>query len=387
MEPVSQKAREPEKEEQNKASQADVRRFRRNRAEELDAAFLYEAIAASEKDDEKASIFRELAETERAHAEVWSKKLEDAGAPVPPHRAALKTRLLALLARRGGASSVVPILRSIESGADGAYAQQADAKALGLDRQEKAHARVFTALNAQDGKASIASVESWHRGSRGGSLRAAVFGANDGLVSNFSLIMGVAGAAPGQGVILLTGMAGMLAGAFSMAAGEYVSVRSQRELFEHEIQKEQDELESSPEEERKELELIYRAKGIPREQAAQLAASIIGSPASALDTLAREELGLDPSDLGSPWTAALSSFCAFVGGAVIPLVPFFFLQGWQGVTVSAALSALALFTVGALIAFFTGKGALYGGLRMAAIGGAVALVTNTLGRIIGVSLG
>lgn len=368
-------------------SKADLRRFRRNRAEELDAAFLYEAVADSERDAEKASIFRELAETERAHAEIWRKKLEDAGAPIPRNAPSLKARLLARLARRGGARAVAPILRSVESRADGAYARQADAKALGLDRQEKSHAKVFATLSASGGKASIASVESWHRGSRGGSLRAAVFGANDGLVSNFSLIMGVAGAAPGQGVILLAGTAGMLAGAFSMAAGEYVSVRSQRELFEHEIRKERDELENSPDEERKELELIYRAKGIPREQAAQLAASIIGNPDSALDTLAREELGLDPSDLGSPWTAAISSFLAFVAGAVIPLLPFFFLQGLHGVAASAALSALALFTVGALIAFFTGKGALYGGFRMALIGGAVALVTHTLGRLIGVSLG
>jgi VIT1/CCC1 family predicted Fe2+/Mn2+ transporter len=365
----------------------EIERFRRNLAEELDAACLYEAIAASEQDEEKASIFRELAETERAHAAVWAQKLEDAGAPAPPHRVGLRTRLLSALARRGGAATVLPIMRSIEDGAEAGYAGQPDAKALGMDRQEQSHARVFSALSAQDGRASIASVETWHRGSRGGSLRAAVFGANDGLVSNFSLIMGVAGAAPGQGVILLTGMAGMLAGAFSMAAGEYVSVRSQRELFEHEIRKERDELESSPEEERKELELIYRAKGIPREQAAELARSIIASPGSALDTLAREELGLDPSELGSPWTAAFSSFFAFVGGAVIPLVPFFFLEGAHGVASSAGLSALALFAVGALIALFTGKGALYGGFRMAAIGGAVALVTNTLGRLIGVSLG
>ena len=171
-----------------------------------------------------------------------------------------------------------------------------------------------------------------------------------------------------------------------MSAGEYVSVRSQRELFEHEIQKEEEELVSSPEEERKELELIYRAKGIPKEEAEKLATSIIKSPDSALDTLAREELGLDPSDLGSPWVAALSSFLAFLGGAVIPLAHFFFWHGSRGIVASAILSAFALFSVGALIAFLTGKRVLFGGFRMAIIGGLVALVTNALGRLIGVSL-
>jgi VIT1/CCC1 family predicted Fe2+/Mn2+ transporter len=274
----------------------------------------------------------------------------------------------------------------MERSADGSYAGQADAKALGMDRQERIHAKVFASMEGGGASSGIAEQESWHRSSGGGSLRAAVFGLNDGLVSNFSLMMGVAGAAPGRGVVLLTGVAGMLAGAFSMAAGEYISVRSQRELYEREIAQEEEELAASPEEERKELELIYRAKGIPREEAAQLARSLLGNASSALDTLAREELGLDPGELGSPWTAASSSFVAFVAGALIPLLPFLAVHGSWGTWLSAGVSAAALFGVGALLSIFTGKSALYSGFRMAAIGSLVALVTNTLGRIIGVSL-
>ena len=373
--------------EKQKASQADVARWRTNLRDELEAAWLYEALAAAEKNPDRGQVFRELAAVERTHAARWSEKLEAAGAVPSLSRPRLKARLLAFLARRSGSKGVVPVLLAMERSAGGSYAGQSDAKALGMDRQERVHAKVFASMEEGPATARITDHESWHRGAGGGTLRAAVFGLNDGLVSNFSLMMGVAGAAPGRGVVLLTGVAGMLAGAFSMAAGEYISVRSQRELYEREIAQEEEELAASPEEERKELELIYRAKGIPKEEAAQLARSLLGNPDSALDTLAREELGLDPGELGSPWTAASSSFIAFVAGALIPLLPFLAVRQSWGVWLSAGVSAAALFGVGALLSLFTGKGALYSGFRMAAIGSLVALVTNTLGRIIGVSLG
>jgi len=296
-----------------KISKADMARFRANLKDEVAAAGLYETMAAVEKDEEKASIFRELAVVERAHAAVWIEKLKAAGETVGPPKSSMRTRMLSLLARRFGPGSIVPILQGIEKNADGGYARQPDAKALGMDKQEKVHSKVFASL--ESGGPSILSGEAWHRRDTGGSLRAAVFGINDGLVSNFSLIMGVAGASQDTKSILIAGVAGMLAGAFSMGSGEYVSVRSQRELFEHEILKEEEELRDSPEEEMKELALIYRAKGIPKEAADQLAASIISNPGTALDTLAREELGLDPGDLGSPWRVAFSSFAAFMAGA------------------------------------------------------------------------
>jgi VIT1/CCC1 family predicted Fe2+/Mn2+ transporter len=366
------------------ASRSDIARFRANLKDELEAAGLYETMAVAEKDEERASIFKELGEVERAHAQVWIKKLEAAGETVGPPKSSMRTRMLSLLARRFGPGSIVPILQGIEKNADGGYARQPDAKALGMDRQEKVHTKVFE--NMDGGGASILVGESWHRRDSGGSLRAAVFGINDGLVSNFSLIMGVAGASQDTKSILIAGVAGMLAGAFSMGSGEYVSVRSQKELFEHEIRKEEEELRDSPEEEMKELALIYRAKGIPKEAADQLAASIISNPGSAIDTLAREELGLDPGDLGSPWRVAFSSFAAFVAGAIIPLLPFFFLKGTTGVLVSAVMSGAALFAIGATLSLFTGRSWFLSGLRMLAIGGLVALVTNMLGRLLGVTL-
>ncbi len=367
-------------------SKEELRRWHDNLDDELNGAALYEAMAEAERDEERASIFSELAAVERAHAEVWAGKLKAAGEESRSTSMSLKTRFLTALARRLGAGSVFPIVQAIERGANRSYAGQRDADALRLARVEKTHAKVFAALKA-DRPGGILGVESWHRRDSGGSLRAAVFGVNDGLVSNFSLIMGVAGASHDVKSILIAGVAGMLAGAFSMGAGEYVSVRSQRELFEHEIQKEEEELESAPEEERKELELIYRAKGIPKEAAVELAASMLGNRASALDTLAREELGLDPGDLGSPRGVAVSSFSAFLSGAVIPLLPFFFLKGGSGVMASAVLAGLALFGVGAALSFFTGKGLLASGFRMLLIGGAVAVVTNVLGRLLGVTLG
>lgn len=368
------------------ASREEIARWKKNLADEERAAALYESLAEAEKDPERAEVFRDLAAIERRHAGTWREKIEKAGVDLHPVPPGLKERFLVFLARRLGTAEVLPILEATERGADGAYAGQADARALGMDREEKVHARVFQAMG-EGGPQTIAREEKWHRGSRGGTLRAAVFGMNDGLVSNFSLIMGVAGAEPERSVLLLTGMAGMLAGAFSMAAGEYVSVRSQRELYEHEIEKEKKELEASPEEEARELALIYRAKGLPREEAERLGRAIVQNPESALDTLAREELGLDPADLGSPWGAAGSSFAAFVAGALVPLFPFFFLKGGPGLLLSTVLSGLALLAVGALLAFFSGRSPLRGALRMLLIGGGVAAVTNVVGRLVGASLG
>lgn len=380
----------PEKKTAPKPDPKEIRRWLENYRDEVDGAALYESLASAERDAERASVLRELAATERRHAAAWEQKLKDSGVEVSP-RASMRVRLLGALARRFGAKSLMPVAQAMEGNASQAYAGQADAVALGFHRDEHSHAKVFSQL-AISGGAAVAANESWHRASGGGALRAAVFGVNDGLLSNFSLIMGVAGgtasasSAEASSVLVLTGFAGMLAGAFSMASGEYISVRSQRELYEREITKEAEELANSPEEEVHELELIYRAKGIPQEQAASLARAIIENPVSALDTLAREELGLDPGELGSPWGAALSSFGAFVGGALVPLLPFLFLQPGTALWLSASASGIALFGLGAALSLFTGRGALWSGLRMLGIGCGVALLTNLIGRLVGVSL-
>jgi len=224
-------------------------------------------------------------------------------------------------------------------------------------------------------------------GGAGNALRAGVFGVNDGLVSNAALIYGVAGAAQEPSIILLTGVAGLLAGAFSMAAGEYVSVRSQREMFEYQIGLERDELETYPDEEAAELALIYAAKGMDPVEARRLADTLMQDPARALDTLAREELGLNPDELGSPWVAASSSFAAFTAGAMLPLLPFLFGSGRGALIESVALTAVGLFAVGASMSLFTGRHALPSGLRMLGIGGAAGLATYFIGSWLGVTLG
>jgi VIT1/CCC1 family predicted Fe2+/Mn2+ transporter len=235
--------------------------------------------------------------------------------------------------------------------------------------------------------ASLALADARHRITAGGSLRAAVFGVNDGLVSNLALIMGVAGGASDPAIILLAGVAGLVAGAGSMATGEWVSVQSQRELHERELKVQRWELEEFPDDERRELELIYQANGMDVEQAGALAERIKADPDVALDTLAREELGLNPGDLGSSWTAAISSFIAFAVGAVVPLLPFLFgATGGSAVLASALLSAVALATVGATISVFTGRPVWRSGLRMVAIGGGAAAVTYLIGSLVGINL-
>lgn len=260
-------------------------------------------------------------------------------------------------------------------------------EAQGLPAEERAHRRALEAMEgASGGLAVLLAREHWHRRGQSGSLRAGVFGVNDGLVSNFSLVMGVTGAGAAPQIVLISGVAGLLAGAFSMASGEYLSMRAQRELFERELALEERELETSPEEEEEELSLIYQAKGVPEREASALAARILSDPKAALDTLAREELGLDPSELGSPWGAAASSFLAFAAGAAVPVAPFFFVPGASAVAASAILSGVVLFAVGALLSLFTARGPLVSGLRMLLVGLLAAGATFGIGRLLGVSV-
>ncbi len=224
-------------------------------------------------------------------------------------------------------------------------------------------------------------------------VRAAVLGANDGLVSNMSLVMGVAGAEAGANVtgghaILITGLAGLLAGACSMAMGEWLSVQSSRELYQRQIAIEAEELATSPQEEQEELALIYQAKGLPESQARQMASTIISNSDNALDTLAREELGIDPNELGgSALEAALTSFVLFAMGAIVPVIPFMFLAGKTAVITSLGFSTVVLFGIGAAITLMTGRGVLFTGARRLLFGYGAAGVTYAIGRLIGVSLG
>jgi len=332
--------------------------------EEKRSAYLYRIIADYERGTPREALFRSLAEEADSQAEIWSRLAGRESAP--EYTPDLRTRIVAgLLGMRGPRG-----LRSM----------LAAMKVRGLS--------VYThAAPGHPAPTSIEDMASRHRGmGTSGNLRAAVFGVNDGLISNLSLIMGVAGASSNPGFIVLSGVAGLLAGAFSMAAGEFVSVRSQREMFEYQIGLERQELEQYPEEEAEELALVYAAKGMPKDEALALARKIIADPEKALDTLAREELGLNPDELGSPWGAAWSSFASFAIGALIPLLPFLLMRGSGALFGSIALTAMSLFGVGAAISLFTGRNALLDGLRMLGIGAAAGAVTFGVGTLMGVSL-
>lgn len=366
-------------------TRADLERYRANYMVEKDGIALYRAMAAAEKDEKRAAIFEKLAQNEERHAQRWARLIEAAGAQVPAHRWSARVTMLGWLARRFGTKKIIPIISSLEARDEAGYRQQPEAE--GLPAEERAHSRTLWAMSGGgSGVEAIAGTERWHLVSRGGGLRAAVFGVNDGLVSNFSLVMGFAGAEAKPEYILLAGIAGLLAGSFSMAAGEYVSVRAQRELFEQQIAMEKEELETSPKEEEEELALIYQAKGIPEDQARALARRIIANPRTAIDTLAREELGLDPNALGSPWLAAGSSFAAFVLGAAVPVLPYLLTSATVASVLSAALSLLSLFGVGALISIFTARGPIASGLRMLGIGVLASAITYGVGWLLGVSV-
>jgi VIT1/CCC1 family predicted Fe2+/Mn2+ transporter len=334
--------------------------------DEKQSAFLYRVLSRAEAGTPREALFLDLARAAETQAGIWSREAERAGRAPPAFAPDLRGRLAAALIRRIGPRRLRPLLAAL--------------KVRGLS--------VYAASSAgHPMPVRVEDVGARHRGAgSGGNLRAAVFGVNDGLVSNASLILGVAGASPDGGVILLSGVAGLLAGAFSMAAGEYVSVRSQRELFESQIALERDELAEYPEEEAAELALIYAARGLPAEEARRLADRIVADPARALDALAREELGLDPDELGSPAGAAGVSFASFAVGALIPLAPFLALEGRPALVVAIGLASLALFGVGAALSLFTGRSALRGGLRMLLVGAAAGAATFAIGRLLGVTL-
>ena len=267
--------------------------------EEKQSAWLYRVVAECERGTPRAALFDELAQAADEQSEIWLAAITQKGAPPPaPFQPDLRTRIVARLTRAFKPRAMRGVLAAMKVRGMVLYTHTAPhAMPTRVDEIGKRH----------------------QTGGAGNALRAGVFGVNDGLVSNAALIYGVAGAAQEPSVILLTGVAGLLAGAFSMAAGEYVSVRSQREMFEYQIGLERDELETYPEEEAAELALIYAAKGMPADEARRVADTLMQDPERALDTLAREELGLNPDELGSPWVAASSSFAAFTAGAMLPL--------------------------------------------------------------------
>lgn len=332
--------------------------------EEKSSAWLYHVAAAAEPSPYRQKLFRDLAVAAEEQAAIVARDMDP---PPPPFRPSVRARIVAVITRAFTPKRTRQILAAMKVRGISVYTQP----------EIEAGHPMPTALADFGG-----------RKARGGSgtLRAGVFGVNDGLVSNTCLIFGVAGAISDNTVVLLSGVAGLLAGAFSMAAGEYVSMRSQRELYEHQIRQEREELERYPEEEAEELALIYNARGLPMEEARTMTLQMIQNPDQALNTLAREELGLNPDDLGSPLGAAVSSFLSFCAGAILPLLPFLFGSGERSLYIAAAISAVALFAIGAILSLFSGRNSFYGGGRMLLIGAAAGVATFAIGSLLGVGV-
>ncbi len=373
------------------ATPEEIKRYRGYLQDEVDGCHYYQTLAEIEDDEQLSGLYHDMATMEERHLALWEEQLAKAGVPVARPNPSRRARTLMWAARRFGSDSVLPVLKAMEVGADAMYASEPIAVAGGLPGDERAHARVMAALaSGAPGIAGpmIGRIESRHRSLGGGNaLRAAVLGANDGLTSNLALVMGVAGADPGHSTVILAGVAGLLAGAFSMALGEWISVASSREAAEAQIAAEREEIALMPEAERDELELIYRAKGVPREQAAALAAHMMADPETALAALAREELSIVPEDLGSPWTAAIASFILFASGAILPVLPFFFIGGTAGIVASSVLAGIGLFVVGSAITLLTGRSPIYAGMRQLTLGLVVAAITFAIGRLVGIATG
>ena len=328
-----------------------------------DRAVIYDALAEAETDERVSRIFRRLAAVERAHGDVRNR------AP------SLKARSLAWIGRTLGPDVVLPVLAQDEAGDPAA---------------ETRRAKLVQTIAAGEGGLpgqTLAKLEGRHRAGGGNALRAAVLGANDGLVSNLSLVMGVSGAAAGARTVLLAGLAGLVAGACSMAMGEWLSVNSSREMSQKQIDEEAAELEKSPELEKQELVLIYQSKGLDEAAARTLADKLFESREAALDALAREELGVDPEGLGgSAWAAAGASFCLFSAGAIFPVAPFIFTAGIPAVAASLVLSGLALAGIGAATSRFTGRSLAYSAVRTLLIGYAAAAITFGVGKLLGATV-
>jgi len=370
-------------------SSSDLKRYRTNLQDEIDSAAIYRAMTAREEDADLAKVYARLASVEERHAATWEAQIAKAGGKVPARRPSFRSRVLVALSKVFGQRILLQVMADVEQTNRHVYDGQSEASKR-MRGQERSHARLLRFIAGPGGMqgSTLARIEGGrHRGSSGNALRAAVLGANDGLVSNLSLVMGVAGASLSERTVFVTGVAGLLAGACSMAMGEWISVQSSRELYARQMAIEESEIATLPEEEEEELALIYMAKGLPEGEARQVAARMMTDEKTALDTMTREELGIDPSELGgSPWTAASSSFFLFATGAIIPVIPFVLVSSRMATLASLAASAIALFLIGFAITLFTGRGILYTGARQLLFGLGAAGLTFAIGHAIGVSL-
>lgn len=350
---------------------ARARRFRRNLRLERRNEALYAQLARLTTDAEQAAAYRRIAAGEAANASFWEARLRELGEPLPRAAHGVRVRVLGWLARRFGTAFVLPTV---------ARREHADHLWTPVDRTRHTDHFVSAVRPARAGQR--------HSTGGGNTLRASVLGANDGLVSNVALVMGMAGAASESAAVLLAGLAGLVAGACSMALGEWLSVNSSREFYQARITERAERLAVAPEEGERHIARIYEDKGFTRDEAEHLAEHLTENPRSALDTVVREDLGVDPDELGgSAWAAAFSSFIFFAFGAIFPVLPWFFMQGTPAVLASIATTSVGLCLIAVGTALFTGRGLLFSVARQFAITAAAAGVTWGVGSLLGGALG
>jgi VIT1/CCC1 family predicted Fe2+/Mn2+ transporter len=356
---------------------------------EIDASYLYNVLAAHEEDPNVAEIFRQMSDIEKSHALAFMAKHHIPSEPFPSPSG--RAKMLQFIGKVMGYDYILGVLMDTEKSLSNTIVNtRKKLKPDSSSISDTAHVTILKNLLDNQTKVSgsnLARFEKRHRSVGGNALRAAVLGGNDGLVSNFSLVMGIAGATSGNDEVLLAGMAGLLAGALSMALGEWISVKSSQELYENQMNLEMEELEVNPAGEEKEIALIYMSKGIPESQAREMAAEIIKDKSKAHEILVKEELGINSEELkGSAMEAAITSFLLFAIGAIIPVFPFFFLSGFNAVILSTGVSAIGLFIIGSAITLFTGKSIWFSGMRQVIFGLAAAAITYGIGSLIGVQV-
>ena len=368
--------------------QREQERVLRNWKDERDSAALYEALAAIERNPRLKSVFNKLAASELEHSDYWAEQLRAQGQPLPVFRPSHRTRIMAGLAWRFGVAFVIPNIAARELADRDRYSNQEDARAAGLNHEERGHAAVMRTIGIYGPCEEGVPGRSARGGMLGNNLRAAILGATDGLASNFCLLMGVAGGGAHAATILLTGVAGLVAGACSMALGEWLSVTNAREMAKSQIDREVEGLQERSAWQHKELALLHEARGMSEEDASRAADRIIAQDPGAIESLTRDELVLDAAHMGvNPTSAAAYSFFLFAIGAIVPLLPFFFASAARGIIASIALSLIALFVLGLLTSFFNGRSPMLSGLRQVGIGAAAAIVTFVVGRIFGAIVG
>jgi len=364
------------------ASPAELDAFAHHWQDEAEAAYLYGVLAEAEHDPHKRDLYSRLAHVEERHTRIWSKLLESHGRPPAEFRPGARARLLALLGRTIGPRVLLPMLVAEEGREVRAYLEMhrglapgavGQPEALLLARESAEHATTL-------GEISGGGPEPWHRIGSGGFLRNVVYGFNDGLTANFGLVAGVIGATAAQErSVIVAGVAGLIADALSMGASGYLAAKSEQEVYQNEIGMERAEVELMPEVERDEMALIYELKGMPKDEAYQLATEIMADPRRMLEEQVREELKIGEqttSALREGWTTGIATAV----GAIIPVLPFFFAHGRTAIAISFTVAMLSHFLVGAARSIFTGRGVFRSGFDMFVVGMGVAAVGYVVGE-------